>query len=45
MGVKYVGTSRESFLVGPDGIVLRHYEKVKPATHVAEVLRDVKMSG
>lgn len=43
MGVKYVGTSRESFLIGPDGVIVKHYEKVKPATHVAEVLKDAKL--
>ncbi|MBI5421817.1 thioredoxin-dependent thiol peroxidase, partial [Candidatus Peregrinibacteria bacterium] len=42
MGVKYVGTSRESFLVDAEGVVSRHYKKVKPATHVAEVIQDAQ---
>ena len=41
LGVKYVGTSRESFLINGKGVVVKHYPKVKPATHVAEVLKDV----
>jgi thioredoxin-dependent peroxiredoxin len=42
LGVKYVGTSRESFLISPEGEVLKHYTKVNPETHVAEVLKDAK---
>ncbi len=42
MGIKYVGTSRESFLIDPKGVVFKHYKKVKPATHVAEVIGEVK---
>lgn len=33
---------RESFLVNPEGIVAKHYEKVDPETHTAEVLADLK---
>jgi thioredoxin-dependent peroxiredoxin len=41
MGVKYTGTSRESFLISPEGMILKHYPKVKPSEHVAEVIKDV----
>jgi peroxiredoxin Q/BCP len=34
--------SRQSFIVNPEGIVARHYEKVDPDTHTAEVLADLK---
>ncbi len=39
-GRKYMGINRETFLVGADGIVLKHYAKVKPAEHAAELLSD-----
>ena len=29
---------RQTFIIDPDGILAKHYEKVKPATHSAEVL-------
>lgn len=41
-GKKYMGIMRESFLIDPKGIVVKHYEKVKPAEHAEEVLADVK---
>lgn len=37
-GKKYMGISRESFLIGQNGKVLKHWPKVKPATHPDEVL-------
>ncbi len=40
-GRKYMGISRESFLIDEDGVIVKHYEKVKPATHVADVLADL----
>jgi peroxiredoxin Q/BCP len=33
---------RQSFIVDPDGVVVRHYEKVDPETHTQEVLEDLK---
>lgn len=38
MGMKFLGTSRVSFLIGPDGRIKRIWPKVKPTTHAAEVL-------
>ena len=32
---------RISYLIGPDGLVVKAYEKVKPAEHPAEVLGDL----
>ncbi len=32
---------RQTFLIDPDGKLAKHYEKVKPATHSAEVLADL----
>ena len=42
LGKKYMGISRESFLIDPKGMIVKHYEKVKPDDHPAEVLADVK---
>jgi peroxiredoxin Q/BCP len=33
---------RESFLIDGDGVVVKHYAKVKPADHADEVIDDVK---
>lgn len=41
-GKKYMGISRESFLIDKKGIVQKHYKKVVPKEHPAEVVRDVK---
>ncbi|MDB6022433.1 MAG: peroxiredoxin [Pedosphaera sp.] len=38
MGVKYTGTYRVTFLIGPDGKIKKIWPKVKPAEHAAEVL-------
>lgn len=42
MGRVYDGIHRVSFLVGPDGVILKTYPKVKPEQHAAEVLTDLK---
>ncbi len=36
-------TKRISYLVDPDGIVVKNYPNVSPATHAQEVLDDVKV--
>lgn len=41
-GKKYMGISRESFLIDEKGKIIKHYEKVKPAEHAKEVLEDAK---
>ncbi len=42
MGREYMGIKRWSFLIGPDGKILKIYEDVKPADHADEVLADAK---
>jgi peroxiredoxin Q/BCP len=37
-GKTYWGVARNSFLVGPDGLISTVWEKVKPEDHAAEVL-------
>ena len=34
--------SRQSFLVNPDGIMVKHYEDVDPESHTEQVLTDLK---
>jgi peroxiredoxin Q/BCP len=34
--------ARESFLVNPDGIIVKHYEEVDPDNHTQEVLADLE---
>lgn len=41
-GKKYMGIQRDSFLISPDGIIVKHYKKVKPMSHVNEVISDLK---
>lgn len=39
-GRTFWGINRETFLVGADGKVLKHYKKVKPAEHAQQLLDD-----
>ena len=41
-GKKYMGISRDSYLIDPKGKIIKHYHKVKPAKHVDEVINDLK---
>jgi thioredoxin-dependent peroxiredoxin len=41
MGRKYMGVARTSFLVNPEGVVMKTYENVKPVAHAADVLADL----
>jgi peroxiredoxin Q/BCP len=42
MGKEYEGTMRTSFLIDTQGKIVKIYENVKPETHAAEVLEDLK---
>jgi peroxiredoxin Q/BCP len=44
-GKKYMGISRESFLVDETGIIIKHWDKVTPVSHPKEVLTFVKNSS
>lgn len=37
-GKKYMGISRESFLIDTEGVIMHHWSKVKPLSHPQEVL-------
>ena len=43
MGRLYMGISRNSFLIDPEGKIAKIYEGVKPSEHAEEVLADVKV--
>lgn len=34
--------SRQSFLIDPEGVIVKHYEEVDPETHTQEVLTDLE---
>jgi peroxiredoxin Q/BCP len=38
MGREYMGVLRTTFLIDPEGKIVQVFEKVKPATHSAEIL-------
>jgi peroxiredoxin Q/BCP len=38
MGREYMGVSRTTFLIDPDGKIVQVFKDVKPATHSAEIL-------
>lgn len=42
MGREYDGVFRTTFLIGPDGMIQRVYENVKPAEHSAELLAAIQ---
>ncbi len=37
-GRKYMGIERTTFLIGPDGKIVKIFAKVKPEGHAAQVL-------
>ncbi|MGC1308375.1 MAG: hypothetical protein WA885_14210 [Phormidesmis sp.] len=40
-GKEYMGITRSSFVIGPDGTLEKIYRKVKPEPQVAEVIADI----
>lgn len=42
MGRTYMGTSRTSFLINPEGTIAKVYEKVKPLSHATQVITDLQ---
>lgn len=41
MGKEYMGMTRNTFVIAPDGTIEKIYKKVKPETHISEVLAAV----
>ncbi len=40
-GRKYIGIERSTYLIDEKGIIIKAYQKVKPADHPSEVLEDL----
>ncbi|MGC8711665.1 MAG: thioredoxin-dependent thiol peroxidase [Leptodesmis sp.] len=41
MGKEYMGITRSTFVIDPDGRIEKIYKKVKPETHVEEILANL----
>lgn len=41
MGKEYEGISRNTYLINPDGEIVKEYKGVNPLTHVGELLKDL----
>jgi peroxiredoxin Q/BCP len=42
MGKEYMGVTRSTFVISPDGTLEKIYLKVKPETHAETVLADLE---
>ena len=42
MGREYMGMERNTFLISPDGMVVKEYRGVDPRKHAAEILADLQ---
>lgn len=42
MGREYMGISRNTYLIDPEGQIVKTYENVNPLTHVGAVLKDLQ---
>ncbi len=41
MGKEYLGITRNTFVISPEGAIAKIYKKVKPATHIEQVLAEM----
>ena len=41
-GKEFAGIKRNTFLINPDGKIFKKYEGVNPATHIGDILKDLK---
>jgi peroxiredoxin Q/BCP len=42
MGREYMGINRDSYLINPEGEIVKKYEGVNPKTHIKEIFDDFK---
>jgi thioredoxin-dependent peroxiredoxin len=42
MGREYMGINRDSYLINPEGEIVKKYEGVDPKTHINEIFEDYK---
>lgn len=45
MGKEYMGVSRNTFVIDPDGKIEKIYLKVKPDNHAAQILQDLSQGA
>lgn len=41
-GRKYMGINRETFLISENGIIIKHWQKVKAGTHIDDVIKYIE---
>lgn len=41
MGKEYLGITRNTFVISPEGAIAKIYKKVKPDAHIQQVLADI----
>jgi len=41
-GKKFVGILRKTYLINPEGEIIKTYEKVNPENHTSEILKDLE---
>ena len=37
---EYLGVSRDSYLINPDGEIVKKYTKINPDTHYSQIIKD-----
>lgn len=42
MGREFMGIKRNTYIINPEGYIVKEYENVTPKTHVAELIKDLK---
>lgn len=42
MGREYMGVSRDTFIISPDGAIAREYRGVNPKQHAAQIIADLQ---
>lgn len=42
MGREYMGIMRNTYIINPDGKIVKKYESVKPETHAGELIADLR---
>jgi peroxiredoxin Q/BCP len=42
-GREFIGTLRNTFLINPDGMIVKEYLGVNPKTHATEIIQDLKV--
>ena len=42
MGREFMGIERNTFIINPDGYIVKTYQKVNPKQHAAEIIEDLR---